>query len=49
MLPDIFAIHGRWLGTRPAIVAPDRSVDWRTLDAQTNRIANALIAAGARH
>ncbi|KRB03264.1 AMP-binding protein [Lysobacter sp. Root690] len=49
LLPEIFATHGRWLGTKPAIVAPDRSLDWRSLDAHTNRIANALIASGARH
>lgn len=49
LLPEIFATHGRWLGAKPAIVAPDRSLDWRSLDAQTNRIANALIASGARH
>ncbi len=49
LLPEILALHGRWRGTWPAIVAPDRRIDWATFDGQTNRVANALIRSGARH
>lgn len=49
LLPEILALHGRWRGASPAIVAPDRSIDWATFDRCGNRVANALIASGARH
>ncbi|MGO1001264.1 class I adenylate-forming enzyme family protein [Lysobacter sp. CA196] len=49
LLPEIFALHGRWRARSPAIVAPHRTLDWHGLDRSTNRIANALLGAGARH
>ncbi|WP_408952268.1 class I adenylate-forming enzyme family protein [Lysobacter sp. Hz 25] len=49
LLPEIFALHGRWRARSPALVAPQRTLDWQSLDRSTNRIANALIGAGARH
>lgn len=49
LLPEIFALHGRWRGAQPAIIAQDRVVDWASFDRQTNRVANSLVASGARH
>ncbi len=48
LLPEIFALHGRWRGNWPAIVGPGCSLDWAAFDRRTNRVANALIGAGAR-
>lgn len=42
-------MHGRWRGKWPAVIAPDRSVDWASFDRSSNRVAQALIASGARH
>lgn len=49
LLPEIIAMHARWRGASPAIVAEDRRVDWATFDRSSNRVAHALIASGARH
>lgn len=46
LLPGVAALHGRWLGEKPAIVAPDATLSWAQFDAQVNRVANGLIAAG---
>jgi acyl-CoA synthetase (AMP-forming)/AMP-acid ligase II len=48
LIPEILALHGRWRGSWPAIVAPGGSMDWATFDRRTDRVANALAGAGAR-
>ncbi|WP_312160444.1 class I adenylate-forming enzyme family protein [Phenylobacterium sp.] len=45
-LVDRLHLHGCSLGDAPALSDPAHSVTWAQLDAQTNRIANALAGAG---
>lgn len=47
LLPEILALHGKWKGRKPALVCADKSLSWADFDAQTNRVANALINLGA--
>lgn len=46
LLPEILALHGKWKGTKPALICEDETLSWAELDATTNRIANALISSG---
>jgi acyl-CoA synthetase (AMP-forming)/AMP-acid ligase II len=48
LFPEIFALHGKWLGTKPAVVDGDRTLDWRGFDLGTNRVANGLHALGVK-
>ena len=43
---EILALHGKWLGDKPALVTDARTVSWREFDASQNRVANGLIALG---
>lgn len=46
LLPEILSLHGKWKGSKPALICGDETLTWRQLEAETNRIANALIAQG---
>ncbi|MGD9966084.1 MAG: class I adenylate-forming enzyme family protein [Hyphomonadaceae bacterium] len=46
LLPRVFALHGRWRASQPALITHDEWLDWATLDARTNQVANGLIGAG---
>src|SRR5688572_7625183 len=46
LLPEILALHGRWLGSRPAVICDDEVLTWAQFDRRTNRIAHALRALG---
>ncbi|WP_417449623.1 class I adenylate-forming enzyme family protein [Kordiimonas sp.] len=46
LLPEIFSLHGKWKDNKPALVCENRIVSWRQFEANTNRIANALISRG---
>jgi acyl-CoA synthetase (AMP-forming)/AMP-acid ligase II len=48
LFPEIIALHGRWLGDKPAVVDGGRSVGWREFDIGTNRVAHGLIGLGVR-
>jgi long-chain acyl-CoA synthetase len=48
LFPQIIALHGRWLASKPAVIHGPRTVSWRDFDRGTNRVANALIASGVR-
>jgi long-chain acyl-CoA synthetase len=48
LFPEIVALHGRWLGEKPAIVDGRRSVSWREFEFSTNRIARGLQGLGLR-
>lgn len=46
LLPEILALHGRWLGAKPALICDDEVLSWAEFDRATNRIANGLRALG---
>ena len=46
LLADVISLNGRWRGGSLALVTETEQLDWRTLDARANQVANALIAAG---
>ena len=42
LLPEILALHGRWLGSKPALICDDTVLTWREFDRAINLIANGL-------
>ena len=48
LFPEIIALHGKWLGAKPAVVDGDRVLSWREFDLGTNRVANGLNALGVQ-
>jgi acyl-CoA synthetase (AMP-forming)/AMP-acid ligase II len=46
LLPDIIRLHGRWRATWPALIDDHETIDWRTFDARTERVACGLNEAG---
>lgn len=46
LLPDILALHGRWLAQKPAVIAPEATLSWGALSEAVDRVANGLVAAG---
>lgn len=46
LFPDILSLNGRWLARKPALVLPDRAFTFAELNAEANRVAHGLIAAG---
>ena len=46
LFPEIIALHGKWLGAKPAVVDGDRVLSWREFDLRTNRVANGLRGLG---
>ena len=46
LMPDLIAQHGATLADKPAVIEGARTLDWRGFDAATNRVGNALLAAG---
>ena len=48
LFPEIVALHGKWLGAKPAVVDGERVLSWRDFDLGTNRVANGLHALGVQ-
>jgi len=48
LFPEIIALHGKWLGAKPAVVDGERVVSWREFHLGTDRVANGLNALGVR-
>jgi len=46
LMPDVWALHGRWRAARPAVESWDGTLDWASLMARTNQVANGLAALG---
>jgi long-chain acyl-CoA synthetase len=46
LLPQVIAQHGRWRGTRTALICGAERRSWAEFDASTNRVANGLAALG---
>lgn len=45
-LPQIIALNGRWLQSKPAVVADGETVSWAEFDRRTAKVANGLVDAG---
>ena len=48
LLPEILALHGKWRGSREAVICEDQRLDWAAFTAANHRMAHGLIAAGVR-
>ena len=48
LLPEILQLHGRWQGSKPALICDDEVLSWCKFDAALNRVANGLHALGVR-
>jgi len=48
LFPEIIALHGKWLGDKPAVVDGERVLSWREFDARSNRVAHGLQQLGLR-
>lgn len=46
LLPEILSLHGKWKGSKPALVCGEEVVSWAQFDRATNRLANRLNADG---
>ena len=46
LLPDIFALHGKWRANNDAVICEDQRLSWRRFCASNHRFANALAASG---
>lgn len=46
LIPEILALHGRWLGSKPALICDQETQSWGEFDRATNRIANGLCGRG---
>lgn len=46
LLPEIIGLHGKWKGSKPALIAEGETMSWQALDAASNQLANALISGG---
>jgi acyl-CoA synthetase (AMP-forming)/AMP-acid ligase II len=48
LYPDVFALHGKWRGSEPAVISSSTTLNWREFDQATNRVANGLLSLGMR-
>ncbi len=48
LLPEILALHGRWLGAKPAIICDEERTSWREFHRRCCQVANGLEALGVR-
>ena len=46
LLPDIFALHGKWRAEKPAVIAETETLSWKSFNERTYQVANGLIAMG---
>jgi len=47
-LPNLVALHGKWRGSRTALIEGDRRLTWREFERETARAANGLSVLGLR-
>ncbi|WP_017931789.1 class I adenylate-forming enzyme family protein [Robiginitomaculum antarcticum] len=48
LLPDIFALHGKWRADKPALIASGESQTWHEFTQRMNQVANGLASKGMR-
>lgn len=46
LLPEIFALHGKWRGSKEAVVCDEDRLSWNEFNARCNQVANALLGLG---
>ena len=46
LIPDLIAQHGRWQGSKPALLCGERRLTWHEFDRATHQVAHGLRAAG---
>ena len=46
LLPDIFALHGKWRANKPAVVFDGETLSWKAFNSRINKIANGLTEMG---
>lgn len=46
LLPEILSLHGKWKGSKPALICGEETISWAEFDRATNQIANGLLAKG---
>ena len=46
LLPDIFALHGKWRAGKPALIAGGQSLNWQDFVGRMNQVANGLHGLG---
>lgn len=46
LLPDIFALHGKWRASKPAVIADNETLNWKDFNERTYQVANGLIGMG---
>lgn len=46
LLPDIFALHGKWRANKPALIASGEILSWRHFVGRMNQVANGLRSLG---
>jgi len=46
LLPEIFALHGKWRSEKQAVIAPGETLTWQALNSRMNQVANGLLEMG---
>ena len=49
LLPDYFALHGKWRSKKPALIDGDISLNWAQFNQRINQVANGLSTKGLKH
>ena len=48
LMPDVWALHGKWRGTKPAVESWDGKLNWAELIARTNQVGAGLEGLGLK-
>ena len=48
LLPDIFALHGKWRANKPAVISDEETLNWKQFNERTYQVANGLISMGLK-
>ncbi len=48
LLPEIFALHGKWRGHKDAVICGDERLTWREFCAANHRFAHGLASRGVK-
>lgn len=46
LLPDIFALHGKWRAQKPAVITETETLSWKSFSERTYQVANGLASLG---
>lgn len=48
LLHDMVGLHGKWYPNKPALIDEEKTLSWKQLDDNTNRVANGLAEMGIK-